>query len=108
MNVPSWWETTLLALAAYRCWRLLAEDVILDHVRRRLVNLPFHWQDGEPLPAGYRNRLAEFINCGWCLGFWLSLLWWGAWQLWAHGTLVTAAVFAVSSVVGLVARLDRE
>ena len=30
MNVPGWWDATLLALAAWRLFHLLAYDDIID------------------------------------------------------------------------------
>lgn len=89
MSVPGWYALILLVLAAFRVWRLLAEDTILEPLRARFV------------PAD-SNREA-FIRCPWCLGFWVSLAWWTAWQAWPDGTLVAAVPFAISAVVGLVA-----
>ncbi len=89
MSVPSWWPFLLLALAAFRVWRLLAEDTILDRPRERIVRT---------LPKG-----EEFVTCPWCAGFWVSLAWWVGWQVWPHWTLVAAVPFAVSAVVGLIA-----
>ena len=43
------------------------------------------------------NRLVE---CPWCAGFWISLVWWGAFELWPHGTPIAAAPFAISAIVG--------
>jgi hypothetical protein len=106
MNVPDWWTLILLGLAAYRMFRLIAMDTLLDTPRGWLVRLPPGWREGMALPRGYRSRLAEFLVCPWCLGFWVALAWWGAWQLWPHGVLVVAAPFAISAVVGLVAQLD--
>lgn len=91
MNVPSWWEVALLAGGAYRLWRLVAFDVILE---------PFRGV------VGVRQALGEFVGCPWCLGFWITLAWWLAWQAWPHGTLVVAAPLAMSLAVGLVSRLD--
>ena len=106
MNVPDWWTFLLLALAAYRVWRLLAEDTILEQPRRMLVRLPRNWHENSPIPPTYRGTLAEFISCGWCLGFWVSLAWWGLWQQWDAGTLVVATPFAVSAVVGFLNRFE--
>jgi hypothetical protein len=105
MIEASWWTLVLLGLAAYRIYRLLAMDTLLDTPRAWLVGLG-GWKEGQPVPRGYRHRIAEFLVCAWCLGFWLSLAWWGAWQQWPHGTLVAAAPFAISAVVGLLAQLD--
>jgi hypothetical protein len=102
MTIPNWWETLLLALAAYRVWRLLAEDTILDSPRSSLVGLS-DWKAGQPTPVSYRAWLAEFITCPACFGFYISLLFWAAYQAWPHGTVVVAVPFAISTVVIAVA-----
>lgn len=83
--IPAWWPFLLLALAAFRTWRLIAEDTILDGLRERL-------------PIGL-----NFVRCPWCAGFWVSLAWWLAWVAWPHGSLVVAVPFAISAVLGLMA-----
>jgi hypothetical protein len=95
----------LVALAAARCWRLLAVDDIGDPIRVGMSRAT------ERLPDRLRTSLQVGWFCPFCLGYWISLGWvgsalaWGdhwAWQL-AAGSL------AVSYVVGHVgARLDRE
>lgn len=101
MKIPDWWTFAILALAAYRLWRLASEDEILSAPRQKLVHLPTNWQEGDPIPDGYRIELAKFISCPWCFGahitFWVWLLW--LWQpLWTTGLSVP---LAVSAVVGL-------
>ena len=98
MSIPNWYETLLLGLAAYRVWRLLAEDVILDRPRAWVVGLS-DWTAGQRTPASYREGLAEFITCPACAGFWCSLGWFGVFQLWEHGTVVAAVPFAISTIV---------
>lgn len=100
MNIPDWWEALLLALAAWRTYQLIAYDEILDWPRRKLTRLGKDWEkDGDKIPDGYRIRLAVFITCPYCAGFWIALAWWAAWQLEAHGTLIAATVFALSAGV---------
>lgn len=101
MNTPGPYAALLLAAAAYRTWRLLAEDDILDRPRRHLLRLGNWRQQGDTVPAGYRKAWGDFIGCAWCLGLWVTLAWWGAWQLTEHWTLVIAAPFAISTVVGV-------
>jgi Protein of unknown function (DUF1360) len=84
MVTADWYALILLALAAFRVWRLLAVDMVLDGPRERL---PKSW--------------AWFVDCPWCLGFWVSLGWWAGYQLWPHAALVVAVPFAVSTLVGL-------
>ena len=98
MSIPNWWETLLLTLAAYRVFRLLAEDTILDNPRSWLVGLS-GWKAGQPTPVSYRAWMAEFITCSACFGFYVSLFLWGAYQAWPHGTVVVAVPFAISTAV---------
>jgi hypothetical protein len=105
-DIPDWWTLILLGLAAYRIYRLIAMDTLLDIPRAWLVGLPRNWREGMALPQGYRSRIAEFLVCPWCLGFWVSLGWWAAWQQWPREALIVAAPFALSTAVGLIAQLD--
>lgn len=104
-HVPSWWAFLLLALAAYRTWRLVALDTVTDGWRRRVTRLGT-WRDPESVPVDYRHGLAEFISCAWCLGAWVTIGWWAAWLIWPHATLIVAAPAAISSLVGLLSRLE--
>lgn len=96
--IPSPWHFALLALAAFRLWKLIADDAILDPPRDwAMQRLDARWE--------------LFIVCPWCAGFWLSgivlagwtftlgdvpsgvdqrLVWMGVW-------------FALSGAVGLIA-----
>jgi hypothetical protein len=107
MSVPSWWAALLLGGAAFRTYRLLAQDIILDRPRAWLLRLPLDWEDGDFIPEGFRDKWSTFLLCPWCLGAWLSLAWWGAWQVWPHATLVVAGLALISAFVGLVAQLDQ-
>lgn len=102
LNKITWWEFTLLALAAFRTFKLLAFDVVLDRPRDWLVGRNT-WEAKEH----YRGKLDDWIHCPWCFGFWISLAWWGAWQAWPHGTIIVAVPLALNAVMALVAkRLD--
>ena len=106
MSVPNWYSLILLALAAYRVWRLIAEDDILDRPRRYVTRLGTKWQkDGDPLPKGYRLGLAQFITCPWCLGAHSAFAFWLAWIFWPHGTLVVAAPLAISTLVPFASKI---
>lgn len=97
--IPEPYELILLALAAYRTWRLLAEDTLLDWPRRKILRLGNWRQEGDPYPQGYRETLGDFVGCPACLGFWVSLAWFVSWVLFPCQTLVVAAVAAISSLV---------
>ncbi len=85
---PNWLGLVLLGLAAYRTWRLIAEDTITEPVRQRLVR---------------REYVSELVSCPWCLGSWIAAVWWACWYLWPHTTSAVAAPFAIAALVGLVA-----
>ncbi len=92
MNVPNWWEAILLTFAAWRTFQLLSADDILDVPRRYVVErLSETWQD--------------FVDCVYCFGFWCAIVWWAAWQIWPHGTMVVAAPLAIASGVIALAKV---
>ena len=102
-NVPSAWEFVLGSLAVFRAWRLLAEDDILEPLRRKALRY-VGWKVGDDLPADYRGRWAEFLTCPWCSGLHLSI---GVYLLWLWLptlALVLATPFALSAAVGLIRR----
>lgn len=98
--VPTTWEAILLGLAAFRVWRLLAADTILDWPRNRLVRREEFWEG----PDFYREKLDRWLHCPWCMGFWVTMGWWGAWLVWPHATMIVAVPWAISAFVGLVQR----
>ncbi len=104
MTIPNWYETVLLSLAAFRTWKLLAEDDITDKARGYITRSGGWKKEGDPLPPGYRYGLAEFVSCWWCFGFWIGLGWWGLWEAWPHGTLVASAPLAISALLALVGK----
>lgn len=110
MTVPDWWEFLLLALAVFRVYRLIAEDTILNRPRRYILRLDKKWKkEGDPTGDRYRTEWALFITCPWCLGFWLSIAWWVAFQITEKWTLVAATPWAISALVALTAKnLDKE
>jgi hypothetical protein len=110
MNVPSWWSFILLGAAAWRTFQLLAHDAILDRPRRKILRLGRDWEkEGDPVPSNYRAEWGIFLTCPYCAGFWLSALWWGAWQIDGHVTEIAATIMALSAaVVGLSKILSEE
>ena len=91
MNVPSWYATALLSLAAWRTWWLIGQDTILERPRRYVTDRFEH--------------LGTFFDCAYCSGAYTALGWWGAWQIWPHGTLVLASLASVAAVVAIVGSL---
>lgn len=100
MNIPDWYTLVLLAAAAYRVFRLLSEDTILDGPRAWVLGYR-GWKEGRPLPDSYRTKAAEFVSCPWCLGFYIALLIYLFW-LWQPGWTTTISVpLAISCFVGM-------
>ena len=108
--IPEPYEFVLLALIAFRLWRLLAEDDIFEKPRRWLVRLPYEWKEGQALPREYKEKWALFITCPWCAGAWISLLTYviwmatlGEWPDSVSDVVVGLGVwFAISASVGLI------
>lgn len=55
-------------------------------------------------PAYDRPTLAHLVHCPFCLGWWVSLATYAAWNVSAGWTLWLIAPFALSGAVGLIAR----
>src|SRR5690349_837802 len=106
MNIPNWYTLLLLGGAIFRTFRLLARDTILDGPRAWLLRLPRDWKEGDKIPGGFKEKWSVFLLCPWCLGAWLTLAWWGAWQFWPHTTTALAALAWLSAFVGMIAKLD--
>lgn len=93
MSVPDPWEAVLLALASWRIFQLVALDSILDQPRRYLTRLGKEWEkEGDWVPLEYREKWALFLTCPYCLGFWITVVWWVSWQIFPHATLVIAGL----------------
>lgn len=95
----------VLSLGAWRVWRILSTDVVLDWPRDRILGAT------QPLAGGpihyTRPRLAEFVGCPWCLGWWIALGAFAAWHWWSKTDSVLIAIpFALSTVIGLLTLLD--
>jgi len=103
VKLPDWYQLLLLSLAAWRIFQLLAFDSILDQPRRYVTRLGDWTEEKDPkhakLPKEYREKLALFINCPYCAGFWIGLAWFTAFQFWPHSTTIAAVPFAISAGV---------
>lgn len=102
--IPGPWVFVLLGLASWRLWRLLAQDDLppLLSLRNRVVGAV--WSPAANAWLFDRPVLAHFLQCSYCAGFWITLGWWLTWSAEPHWTLVAAAPFALSAMVGLVAQ----
>lgn len=93
-------ETLIVALVAYRLWRLLAIDDISLPIRKRLEEVAGrYWVRRRTRIA---DRALEMIECPWCLGSWIAL---GvAFGAWAVGWTTSAPLLvglAAAVLVGL-------
>lgn len=100
--MPSAFQAVILALAAWRVWHLLAEDTILDKPRRYVTRLGWGWHEDDQVPDNYRFGLTEFIECPYCLGFWVALGWTVFFAIWPDGATWTALPFALNAAVVVV------
>lgn len=102
MRIPAAFEFVLLALAAWRLYRLAAYDDITRPMRERLVRRaeePGFVYVGD---GNYRPRLDTFVHCPYCLGFWICVAGWVAYQVWPHGMVWLAVPWAASAVLVLI------
>lgn len=130
-DVPTWWQFTILALAAYRLTRLVGWDDLPPIYRARAWLIGEHWVPLEPgddspedwfdrppslpgkqpgsevegvRPAYDRPLLAHFVHCPFCVGFWIAVAVYLGWLGGGDTTLLAMTPFALAAVVGLVAR----
>jgi hypothetical protein len=109
MEIPNWYSLFLVSAAAWRTFQLISQDEILDRPRRWFMRLGDSWKkDGDPVPDNYRVQWALFILCPYCLGAWVGLAWWVAWQIDSFWTEVVAIPFVISAGVVALHKLLRE
>ncbi len=89
--IPSPWEFALVALAAFRLWKLIGDDAIFDRPRDALLDR----FDAER----ESTRWELFITCPWCAGAWLALLAYVGWMATVGEWPDSAADFAVAGGV---------
>jgi hypothetical protein len=81
--VPTPFEALLLGLAAWRTWRLVANDDLTEPLRERYLK---------------NEKVLDFVECPYCLGAWIAGAWVVAFATWSDGTLWAALVMALASV----------
>ena len=101
--IPSWWAFVLLSVAAFRLWKLVADDRILDRPRNWLLDRVVG-RRGEKSGVYW----SDFLTCPWCAGFWITLLIYVGYIALGPGYYDTdelfmgaVSVFAISGVVGM-------
>lgn len=122
-------QVVILALLAFRLTRLVGWDEVTAAPRAALSGIPdakYHelakgveaqraegidvWTDDRfrtPPMSERRYYVAKLLHCPWCVGFWISLgVSLAAYEWWLDVSLLTALAlaFAISAVVGLVAK----
>lgn len=108
--IPSWWQFTLVALGAYRLTRLLGWDDWPPIYKTRAWLLGEKWfypsqTNAHPPRVAYDRPLtAKLFHCPFCLGWWVCLTCWGTWLLFPRFAVVALTPWALSGVVGLVAK----
>ena len=104
MSVPAWYSLILLGVATWRTFQLIAFDTILNGFRNWLLRLDPEWnpqakagQPGYEIGKTYRLDLAIWLTCPYCAGFWIGVVWLGAWEITQKWTELVAALFVLGT-----------
>ena len=110
MNVPNWWSATLLALAAWRLFHLIAHDDILDRPRRWALRLSPTWKkEGDATGEKYRDGVARVLTCPYCFGLHCSIAVWLLWVFFPTETLFFSVPLALNAgLIGAQSLLSSE
>lgn len=118
--IPGPWTSLVLALAVYRVFRLVGWDDLPVVVKARMwvvgaelvqpngsVNRSMkitNEPDVEPEWRYRRPQLAHFIQCPYCVGFWISVLVYVWWLLSPTSCLYAMFAFALNGAAGIISR----
>lgn len=116
--IPSPWVGLVLALGVYRIVRLIGWDDFppVEAARDWVVGAKLVRSGTQAQHAGLTSSPAEmlwvyerpllnhFLHCPFCQGFWVSVTTYVAWIETPTWTLYVLAAFALSAVVGLIAK----
>jgi hypothetical protein len=109
--MSEWWLVLLATAAAYRVTRVVTTDKITEPVFERLRwTLERRWQakHGDGSDTDWNSKLAYLLSCPWCLGFWVSGVFTVILSM-AYGLDYPILTwFAMSTGIGLLARIDSE
>src|SRR5664279_5947556 len=100
----TFFDLTLLGLAAFRIIHLITYDKIFDVVRAAFMD-----EKGARLKTadrGWRGVMCEFIQCIWCTGMWSGLIVVTVYflGLWGHYAVIVLAVAGLGSLLQLVSK----
>ncbi len=100
----TFFDLTLLGLAAFRAIHLITYDKIFDIVRAAFMD-----HKGARLKTaerGWRRLMCEFIQCIWCTGMWSGLIVVTTYFLgtWGHYAVIVLAVAGLGSLLQLVSK----
>jgi hypothetical protein len=107
---PAPWAAAILALGVFRVVRLIGWDVfpVVARVRAWAVGETIRYNVAEnrdnAIYAYRRPTLNYFINCPFCMGFWLSLAIYGLWRWQPDYTVAALFPLALSAAVGLIGK----
>jgi Protein of unknown function (DUF1360) len=111
VRIPELWTFALLALAAFRLTRLIGWDVVTRPLREPLTG---RQESGSAKQARdshkgrrmqwHQEKLDDFIDCPFCVGFWTCVAVWVLWDAWPRWITFLAVPWALSAVVGLVTK----
>ena len=107
--IPHPWVALWLALAAFRLTRFVGwDDFPPVAVVRGWLGGENDVRQGVELYGNgvfYRRpTLTKFLHCAWCAGFWVTASVYILWLWFPRATLYGLAPFALSAVVGLIAK----
>lgn len=94
--MPSFFEFVVLSLAVFRVTKFFISDFLISGLRDRF------WGKFPP----ESTKLGYLTTCPWCLGFWVSLVFYSCYTIVPVLSLWVASVLALSAVVGLLSALD--
>jgi hypothetical protein len=109
--MSEWWLVLLATAAAYRATRLVTTDKITEPLFERLrwaLERRWHAKHDGGSDTDWNSKLAYLLSCPWCLGFWVSGVFTVILSM-AYGLDYPILTwFAVSTGIGLLARIDSE
>lgn len=103
----NWFDAIILSLAVMRATRLLVYDKITRFAREWFANKREIHRDGMveievfPVKSGPRRAIGDLLDCPWCVGVWVALIFVGCYYLfaWAWYILFILAIAGVGTLL---------